>query len=277
MAIWGTNFVVIKVGLRDFPPFLFALLRFVLSALPWIFLLARPHVRWRWLVLYGVFLGAGQFGLLYYAMRADISPGLASLVIQTQVFFTIGLSILLFAERPRPVALAGIVLAAAGIALIALNLDATVTAPGIVTVLGAAGCWASANMIVKKASREGRAFGMLAFIAWASLFAIPPLTAMWLALEGWDAGMQALRVARVDAWAALAWQVAGNTLFGFAVWSWLLARYDAAVVSPYALLVPVFGLGSSVLLLGEGLPGWKLAAAALVLAGIALNTYFSRR
>src|ERR1700682_3969429 len=82
MAIWGTNFVVIKIGLRDFPPFLFALLRFFFSALPFAFFVRRPQVEWRWLVLYGVFLGAGQFGLLFYAMREDISPGLASLVVQ---------------------------------------------------------------------------------------------------------------------------------------------------------------------------------------------------
>src|SRR5512147_2299575 len=91
VAVWGTNFVVIKFGLRDFPPFLFATLRFFFSALPFVFFLPRPRTPWRWLALYGMFLGAGQFGLLFHAMRADIAPGLASLVIQAQVFFTIGL------------------------------------------------------------------------------------------------------------------------------------------------------------------------------------------
>ena len=99
VAIWGTNFVVIKIGLRDFPPLLFAALRFVCSALPWLLFIKRPPVRWQWLVWFGVLLGAGQLGLLFYAMRADISPGLASLVVQMQVFFTIGLSVLFFRER----------------------------------------------------------------------------------------------------------------------------------------------------------------------------------
>ncbi len=115
---------------------------------------------------------------------------------------------------------------------------------------------------------------MLPFVAWASVFAIPPLAAMSLAFEGWHAGVDAIRDARLDAWAAVAWQVLGNTLFGFAVWGWLLARYDAAVVSPYALLVPVFGIGASTLLLAEPLPAWKLGAAALVIAGVALNTFW---
>ena len=110
VAIWGTNFVVIKVGLRDFPPFLFALLRFVFSVVPFIFFVRRPDVAWRWLLAYGVLLGAGQFGLLYFAMRADISPGLASLVIQMQVPFTIVLSVILFHEKIGRVAVVGTLL-----------------------------------------------------------------------------------------------------------------------------------------------------------------------
>lgn len=127
VAIWGTNFVVIKVGLRDFEPLLFAMLRFLLCAIPLVFFLRRPPVAWRWLALFGLFLGPGQFALLFYAMGADISPGLASLLIQVQVFFTIGLSVWLFGERLKPVTLAGIALGASGLATIALHLDATVT------------------------------------------------------------------------------------------------------------------------------------------------------
>jgi O-acetylserine/cysteine efflux transporter len=273
VAIWGTNFVVIKVGLRDFPPFLFALLRFVFSAVPFIFFVRRPDAPWRWLAAYGVLLGAGQFGLLYFAMRADISPGLASLVIQMQVPFTIVLSVLVFREKIGLAALAGTLLAAAGLGLIGWHLDATVTARGVVLVLGAALCWGFANITVKKASLEsGHSIDMLGFIVWSSIFAVPPLLLMTLAFEGGTATLDALSGAHLDAWGAMAWQAIGNTLFCFAAWSWLLTRYDAAVVSPYALLVPVFGMGSSALLLGEPLPAWKFYAAALVLGGIALIT-----
>jgi O-acetylserine/cysteine efflux transporter len=273
VAIWGTNFVVIKVGLRDFPPFLFALLRFVFSAVPFIFFVRRPEVPWRWLVAYGVLLGAGQFGLLYFAMHSDISPGLASLVIQTQVLFTIALSVIVFREKVGLAAAAGTLLAAAGLGLIGWHLDASVTALGVELVLGAALCWACANITVKKASLEsGHKVDMLGFIVWSSVFAVPPLLLMTLAFEGPTAALHALSSARLDAWAAMAWQAIGNTVFAFAAWSWLLTRYDAAVVSPYALLVPVFGMGSSALLLGEPLPAWKFYAAALVLGGIALIT-----
>ncbi|MEO7743179.1 MAG: EamA family transporter [Usitatibacter sp.] len=278
VAIWGTNFVVIKVGLRAFEPLFFATLRFFLCAVPLVFILMRPPVPWRWLALFGILLGPGQFALLFYAMRADISPGLASLLIQVQVFFTIGLSVWLFGERLKAVTIAGIVLGASGLATIALHLDATVTPTGIAIVVLAAFCWACANIVVKRAVKSaGEPVDMLAFVVWSSLFAVPPLLALVLVFEGGAASWNAIANARWDAWAALVWQAVGNTLFGYVAWNWLIARYDAAVVTPYALLIPVFGMGSSALMLGEPLPPWKWLAAALVIGGIALITLAGRR
>lgn len=270
VAIWGTNFVVIKWGLRDFPPFLLVALRFVFSALPFVLFLPRPRTPWRWLVLYGVCIGVVQFGLLFHALQGDIAPGLASLVIQAQVYFTIALSAWIFHERVTAVALAGCALGAAGFVLIAASLDAASRPIGVAAVLGAAMGWAAANIALKKAVVQAEGgFGMLAFIAWSSVFAVPPLVALSLAFEGPSAIAHAFATARPAGWAAAAWQVVGNTLFAFSVWGYLLRRYDAAVVTPYALLVPVFGMASSALVLGEALGAWKLAGGALVLAGIA--------
>jgi O-acetylserine/cysteine efflux transporter len=278
VAIWGTNFVVIKVGLRELPPTLFAALRFVFCAIPLIAFLERPRVRWRWLAAYGLLLGPGQFGLLFYAMRADIAPGLASLVIQMQVFFTIALSVALFHERMARATIVGCIVSVVGLGLIALRVDATVTHAGVAMVLAAAAAWAGANIIVKAAAREApQRIDMLAFIAWSSLFAAPPLIAISFALDGAGADLMALRDATWIGWAAVAWQAVGNTLFAFAAWSWLLTRYDAAVISPWALLIPVFGMASSALILGESLDGWKLAACALVFAGIVIHALGSLR
>jgi O-acetylserine/cysteine efflux transporter len=277
VAVWGTNFVVIKAALRELPPFLFAALRFTACAVPFAFFIARPNVRWRWLALYGTGLGA-QFALLFYAMRADISPGMASLVIQVQVFFTIALSMWIFQERTTAVTWVGTMLAAAGLAVIGLHLDATITALGVAIVVGGALAWACANIVVKRAVKEsGASINMVGFMVWSSIFAVPPLVIMSLAFEGWSTGVHAIAAASLGAWAAVAWQAIGNTLFGYAAWSWLLTRYDAAVIAPYALLIPIFGMGSSALLLGEPLPAWKLVAAAMVLGGITLITLVGRR
>ena len=176
--VWGTNFVVIKWGLAELPPLLFATLRFALSAFPLLLFVRRPSLPWRTLAAFGVLLGAGQFGLLFYALRADISPGLASLVIQVQVFFTIGLAMTLDGERPRRIQGAALALAVAGMALIALHADTDdVTALGLLLVLAAALAWAAANMVAKSAGRVD----MLGFMVWSSLFAAPALAVLSLA------------------------------------------------------------------------------------------------
>ena len=272
VAIWGTNFVVIRWGLDGLPPFLFATLRFALSALPWLLFIRRPAVPWRKLAAFGVLLGVGQFGLLYLAIQGRITPGLASLVVQMQVFFTIGLSLALLGERVRRYQVAGMALAVAGLGLIAAHLDATLTAAGLALVLAAAFFWACANMVAKSAGRVD----MLAFMVWSSLFAVPPLLALSWWLEGPALMVSSLRAASVGVWASVLWQAIGNSLYGYGVWNWLLARHPAATVAPLALLVPVFGMGASTALLGEPLPPWKLGAGALVMGGLAVIVLWPR-
>jgi O-acetylserine/cysteine efflux transporter len=271
--IWGTNFVVIKIGLGDFPPLLFATLRFGFAALPWLLFIRRPPIAWRYLVAFGLFLGVGQFGSLFIAMRGDITPGLASLLIQVQVFFTIGLSLWLFAEHVHARNLVGLALAIAGVAVIGLNVDAATTPRGLALVLLAALGWSGANITVKFANRKHGKFDVLGFMVWSSLFAVPPLGALALWLEGGAAAQAALAAAGWGAWAAVLWQSIGNTLFGYGAWNWLLARHSAAVFTPTSLLVPVFGMAASSLVLDEPLHGWKLAAAGLIVAGLAVNMF----
>ena len=272
VAVWGTNFVVIKTALEAMPPLLLATLRFALAFALAALFVKRPAVSWRILAIYGVLIGAGQFGLLFIAMRADITPGLASLVIQTQVFFTIGLAMLLAGERVRAHQGVALALAAAGLAVIAGRTDDATTPWGLALVLVAALSWAAGNIVGRRAGRVD----MLGFMVWSSLFAVPPLLLLSLWLEGPQAIVHGLQAAGAAVWAAVLWQSLGNTLFGYAAWAWLLARHPAATVTPMALLVPVFGIGASALLLGEPLPAWKLGAAALVMAGLALNLLWPR-
>ncbi len=267
VAVWGTNFVVIRAGLDHLPPLLFAVLRFTFAFLPAAFFLKRPAVPWQHLAAFGLLIGAGQFGLLYSAINGHITPGLASLVVQTQVFFTILLSVKINGEHVRPAQWIALVMAAGGIGVIAVYTDGSATPLGIIMILGAAASWSGGNVV---AARSGKV-NMLAYVVWASAFAIPPLILLSLALEGWPAIRAGLTEASVGTWGAVAWQSVGNTMFGYGVWSWLLARHPAATVTPFALLVPVFGIGSSVLMLGEGLPLWKIAAGGLVIGGLAVN------
>jgi O-acetylserine/cysteine efflux transporter len=273
VAVWGSNFVVIKLGLDQLPPLLFGALRFTFALLPAVFFLPRPAVGWRNLAGYGLLIGAGQFGLLYLAMRGEISPGIASLVVQMQVFFTIGLSMALTRERVRGHQWFALALAVTGIAVIGAHTDGSTTAKGLVMVLMAAFSWACGNTLSRRAGQVN----MLAYVVWSSLFALPPLLGLSLVFEGGPAIVAGLRGATASAWAAVLWQSIGNSLFGYAAWGWLLARHPAATITPMALLVPVFGMGAATLWLAEPLPAWKLLAAGLVMAGLALNLLWPRR
>jgi O-acetylserine/cysteine efflux transporter len=273
VAVWGTNFVVIRFALDALPPLTLATLRFALAFLPAALWIPRPAVPRMQLAAYGVLIGVGQFGLLYLALRGSISPGLASLVVQTQVFFTIGLAMLLDRERAQPFQLVALGMAIAGLAMIAVRSDAAGGTPaGVAMVLGAALAWAGGNLVGRRAGRVD----MLGYVVWSSPFAVPPLLLLSLAVEGPSAIADGLAHAGAGTWVAVLWQAAGNTLFGYAAWGWLLARHPAATITPTALLVPVFGMGASALMLAESLPPWKLAAAALVMAGLALNLLWPR-
>ncbi|CAM5787753.1 EamA family transporter [Ottowia pentelensis] len=272
VAVWGTNFVIIKFALAHLPPLLLAALRFALAAFPLVLLVRRPAASWGNLALYGLAIGVGQFALLFYGMQRDITPGLASLVVQAQVFFTVALAVMIDKERLRPYQWVAALIALTGIVIIASHTDGHTTLAGLLLTLGAAFFWALGNV----ASRAAGPVDVLAYVAWSSLFAVPPLLLLSLWLEGWPRIASGLAQADAATWAAVVWQSLGNTIFGYGVWAWLLARYPAATVAPFSILVPVFGIGASALLMGESLPPWKLLATGLVMAGLALNLLWPR-
>jgi len=275
VAIWGTNFVVIRLGLDTFAPYTFAALRYTFSFVPFVLFIRKPDVSWAKLAAFGVLIGFGQFGLLFWAMRSDISPGLASLVIQSQVFFTIALAAALHRERLRRLQWPAFGLAVAGLAIVASHVSAGagVTLFGVALVMLAAVSWAGGNLVARAAGRVDA----LGFMVWSSPFAAVPLWLITLLVDGPRAIGASFEQAHATAWAAVAWQAVGNTLFGYGAWNWLLARHPASTVAPTALLVPVFGMSASAIALHEGLPAWKLGAAALVMGGLALNLLAARR
>ena len=271
VAVWGTNFVVIKLSLAAFPPFLFAALRYTFAFLPLVFFVPRPKTSWVNLCIYGLAVGVGQFGVLYFAIDGRISPGLASLVIQTQVFFTIGFAMFFVKERLRTYQMLAVLVAMAGLGIIALHTDATTTFLGLALVVFTGFSWGVANTV----SRRAGSINMLAYVVWASAFAIPPLFAISFLFEGgWEHMNASLTLAPVGAWAGVLWQSWGNTIFGYSAWAWLLSKHPAAVVAPAPLLVPIFGMGAAAYFLGESLPAWKILAAGLVIVGLIINLFW---
>ena len=264
-AVWGVNFVVIHVGLDHFPPLLFNALRFTLMALPAVFLVGRPRVPWRFVVAIGATLGVVKFGLLFVSLDLGLPVGLSSLLLQLQVVFTILFAALVLGERPRREQLAGAAVAFAGLAVIGVDRAASAPILPFVLVVAAAAAWGVSNVLTRMAQPPDG----LALLVWASLVAPLPLLGLSLAFEGPAKIGAALAGVDLTAIAALGFVAVVSGLFGFAVWMTLLKRHTAAAVTPFALLVPVFGIAGAGVFLGERPTALELLGAVLICAGLA--------
>ena len=275
VAVLGFTFVAIKVGLRELPPFALVALRYVLAAFPMVFFIKPPRIPWRFVVAYGIAVGICQFAMLFLGIKLGMPAGLASLVIQVQIFFTVALGIAFLGEKLRREDLIGAAIATAGLVLLGaykVMAGVTATVVGFVLVIGAALCWGIGNVIAKHAAKEHEA-DMFALVVWSSLVPPLPMAVLAYVFEGGPAVWQAVKDASPLTWGCvlvLAW---GATLFGFASWAGLLHRYPTALVSPFALLIPVVGLASGAIFLDEGLAPLQFVGVALVLLGLAENVF----
>ncbi|MFZ6657609.1 EamA family transporter [Undibacterium sp. TJN19] len=272
VIIWGINFVVIKIGLQGLPPVLFTALRFVFAAVPLIFFIPRPQTAWKWIAAYGMFQFAFQFTLLFCGIKLGFPAGLASLVIQLQAFFTMGLAVLVLGEKPQVMQIVGALIAFSGMALVGMHIEAQATMIGFLMVVTGGICWSIANIVTKKIG----VVNPLAMVIWGSAIASPPLLiASWI-MEGPAAWQLAYAQLNWTSIGAIAFQSYPNTLLGFGIWSWLMRKYPAATVAPFTLLVPVAGMLSAAIILHEPLLWWKITAGMLVLGGLLCNQFGQR-
>jgi O-acetylserine/cysteine efflux transporter len=272
ITVWGVNFVAIRWAVDEVPPLLLSALRYVAAAIPAVFFIRRPQVGIGILVAYGFSIGVLQFGLLFVAINLGMPAGLSSLVMQLQVFFTILLAVFFLRERLHPMQLLGGVVAFAGMGAIgAERLDGAALLPLLMTV-AAALFWGIGNIITKKAGR----IDMLAFVVWASLVPPLPLLGLSLLLEGPGAASQALQAVTWRGVMSLLFIAYGATLFGYGIWSLLLSRYAANIVAPFTLLVPIVGMASAMVLLGETISALEIAGSLLVFAGLLINGFGPR-
>ncbi|WP_122818155.1 EamA family transporter [Nocardioides pantholopis] len=265
-AIWGFNFVVIDWGMGEVPPLLFLAARFVLVVFPAVLLVPRPAVSWRVLAAVGVTMSLGQFGFLYVAMHAGLPPGLAALVLQAQVIFTIVIAAGVLRERPTRNQAIGVLVGTVGLVVVGLGRGGQVPLAALLLCLAGALSWGIGNVV----SRAAKVPGGLSLTVWSATVVPVPLVALSLAIDG-PAAMQA-------GLGAVGWQAVVSTLYtaglaslvGYGIFNTLLARNPSAAVVPWVLLAPVVAMTSAWLLLaqrpspGEALGGLLLVAGVLV-------------
>nr|WP_279536410.1 EamA family transporter [Nocardioides ochotonae] len=265
-SLWGFNFVVIDWGMGEVPPLLFLACRFVLVVFPAVLLVPRPDVSWRVLAAVGLFMSAGQFGFLYVSMAAGLPPGLAALVLQAQVVFTIVIAAGVLRERPTRAQGAGVLLGVVGLVVVALGRGGEVPLVALLLCLAGALSWGIGN-VVSRAARVPGGFGLT---VWSAVVVPVPLLALSLVLDGPAAVTEGL--------GSFGWQALVSTLYtaglaslvGYGIFNSLLARNPSAAVVPWVLLAPVVAMVSAWLLLaqvpsaGEALGGLLLVVGVLV-------------
>ncbi len=273
VVIWGANFVVIDAGQADVPPLLFLALRFLVVCVPAVFFLKPPGIGWRQLLLVGGFLSLGQFTLLYLALALGMPPGLASLLLQTQVMFSLAVAALALRERPTRRQVLGVALGMVGLAIvITAHTQAAPLLPLIVT-LGSALSWAIGNVLARRA----QASSGLSLVVWSGLVVPLPAVALSLVVDSPPVVWEALT--------SLSWVAIGSTVYtavfasliGYGIWNSLLARYPTSAVVPFTLLVPVVGILAAWLVQGEVPAVAELVGGAVMLAGLAAAVLQPRR
>lgn len=274
IVIWGLNFVVMKLGLQTLSPMVLGALRFMAASLPFIAFIRPPQMPWRYVVAYGLAQGLGQFGFLFLGLRLGMTAGMASVVMQTQAFFTLLLAVAFLGERARAMQWAGLAMALSGLVIIAAGHGEgalQMTLAGFVLTLCAAFMWAVSNLVVRKAAQAAPGYAPLPFVVWSSLVPIIPF---WLLACLQDGPQEVARqLASLDIKAALAvlYLALLATLLAYSLWTRLLQRHTAGKVTPYSLLVPVIGLVAALLVLGEHPAPLQWWGTAAVLCGMVIN------
>ena len=277
VIIWGLNFIFMKFALNDFTPFQMGAARYVFAVFPLILFIKRPNLDAKWLLLYGLFQGVGQFGFLFVGLKLGMTAALASVLMQTQVFFTAIFGFILLGERPSRSLQIGLFLAASGLVCFAMNYIApqatntpATTLFGLIFCVLGASMWSASNIVVRKAQQsltQDTSFDAVAFLVWSSVVPILPFVALTLMFDA-EATRWRWLAAPWSSWVSVAFLGWVATIAAYAMWTALLKRHPANRVAPFSLGVPVVGITAGMVILGEQITTWQWAGIGLVVAAL---------
>ena len=284
VIVWGANFTVIKLGLAGLPPMLLVALRYTFAAIPAIFFVKRPDISWKYVFAYGMAVGVGQFSCLFYAMNIGMPAGTSSVILQAQAFFTLIFAAVLLKEPLRIFHTLGLLIAAIGLLFISGHLGGTSEVSSLplgalfLTLLAAA-FWGISNVIVrfasKQASAQGKTLDMFALVVWSCLVPPLPLFIFALILDTPETLLHIVLNLSGQSIFAILYLSFLATLIGFGLWSLLLSKYPAGKVAPLSLLVPVTGLVTAQIVLGEHLMPIQWLGCGIIILGLIISNFGS--
>lgn len=277
VLVWGINFVIISIGVKEIPPFFMAGLRFVFVAFPLVFFLPKPAIPYRWLISYGLTISFGQFACLFYALYIGMPSGQASLVLQSQVFVTALLGVVLYQDKLTRLQGFGGLLALTGIGLLLYGvLDTDISILGYLFTFAAACSWGIGNLCNRTISTRYPGTSMMQLVVWGALVPIIPFFSISYLLEDHQQIIYAVSHPTLVAVLSLAYLILAASLFGYTVWGMLISKHGTANVVPFALLVPVVGLLSGWVFLGETLNVTQALGCAVVIMGLCIYSFHQK-
>lgn len=283
VIVWGANFTVIKLGLAGLPPMLLVALRYTFAAVPAIFFVKRPDIGWKYIIAYGMAVGVGQFSCLFYAMNIGMPAGTSSVILQSQVFFTLIFAAVLLKEHLRIFHALGVIISAIGLFFISGNIGSgqmsSLPLGALFLTLLAAAFWGISNIIVrfasKQAASQGKTIDMFGLVVWSSLVPPLPLFIFALILDSPETLLNILLGLSGQSIFAILYLSFLATLFGFGLWSFLLSKYPAGKVAPLSLLVPITGLITARAVLGEQLMPIQWLGCGIIILGLITSNFGS--
>ena len=283
VIVWGANFTVIKLGLAGLPPMLLVALRYTFAAVPAIFFVKRPDIGWKYIIAYGMAVGVGQFSCLFYAMNIGMPAGTSSVILQSQVFFTLIFAAVLLKEHLRIFHALGVIISAIGLFFISGNIGSgqmsSLPLGALFLTLLAAAFWGISNIIVrfasKQAAAQGKTIDMFGLVVWSSLVPPLPLFIFALILDSPETLLNIVLGLSGQSIFAILYLSFLATLFGFGLWSFLLSKYPAGKVAPLSLLVPITGLITARTVLGEQLMPIQWLGCGIIILGLIISNFGS--
>lgn len=267
VAIWGFNFVFIQFALKDMSAILLCVMRFFLASVPLLFFIKPPRTSWYLLCAYGLLMFALQFLLLFWGMSNGVSAGLAGLLIQVQVFFSIFFATIVLKESIGRWQIIGACVSFAGVAVVFMHVGGEVSVSGLFLIMAASMSWGMGSMVIKKIGPVHP----MGLVVWGSFIACVPLFFLCVMIDGPTHMMMSLTHISTQGLLAVFYITYASTWIGYGIWNWLLGRYPIATVVPFTFLVPFFAMLGSVLVFHEALQGWKIFAGLLVILGLIIN------
>ncbi len=264
-VVWGLAFVASRIALDEFSPALMTTLRFVIAALPCLFV-RKPDISWPLLIAISMTLFLGQFLAQAYGIAHGVPVGLSSVIVQSQALFTIGLAVIIFNERPTPMQTAGIGIATIGLLMICgtVGYDFSVAAFAVLMISPLS--FAAGNLLLRRA----QSVPMFDLFAWLCLTAALPLFVLTLATDGVTSTWQALSGMSLTGLVCMLCLGGVSTSIAYWLWGRLLRDNPAAEVVPFALLVPFVGSAASSIVFHEKFGALRLAGMLTVVGGIAV-------